>query len=248
MNEKPNVAPYFNVWRPTDLNALESPAPIVVWNNGGCFRGDSTWTAMYEAWAAAGFVVLSLTEGGGAGTTTVADHGALIDWLEEQNAADGPYKGKLDLERVAAAGNSCGGITSLGLAAEDDRVKAIYILSGSSAATGPAANILNNIKIPVAYMVGADEDIAKANALGDYEGFPDGVPAVVYSRSSGDHVLISSDRTVIAQGAEIALNWFDLTLYGTKAALDVLTAKEPCSMCMPGQWTMTAKNLETLVR
>jgi hypothetical protein len=97
-------------------------------------------------------------------------------------------------------------------------------------------------------MVGADEDIAKANAVGDYEAFPDGVPAVVYSRSSGDHVLISSDRTVIAQGAEIALNWFDLTLYGTKAALDVLTKPEPCSTCMPGLWTMTAKNLETLVR
>jgi hypothetical protein len=202
---------------------------------------------MYETWAAAGFVVLSLTNGGSGGTTTVADRGALIDWLEKQATADGPYKGKLDLDRVASAGNSCGGITSLGLAAQDDRVKAIYILSGSSSASGPDASVLSKVKIPVAYMVGGDEDLAHDNAFGDFDGFPDGVPALIYSRSSGDHVLISSDRTVIAQGAEISLNWFDLTLYGTQAALDVLSKPEPCKGCMSGLWTMKAKHLETLV-
>lgn len=47
--------------------------------------------------------------------------------------ASSPYKDKLDIDKISAGGNSCGGITSLGLASMDPRVKSIFVLSGRCA-------------------------------------------------------------------------------------------------------------------
>lgn len=76
-------------------------------------------------------MVLALTESpteGALALTTVEHQGALIDWALEQAAA-GPYAGMLDTDRIIAAGNSCGGVTALGIAAEDDRVAAVFVLA-----------------------------------------------------------------------------------------------------------------------
>ena len=47
--------------------------------------------------------------------------------------ASSPYKDKLDIDKISAGGNSCGGITSLGRASMDPRVKSIFVLSGRCA-------------------------------------------------------------------------------------------------------------------
>jgi predicted dienelactone hydrolase len=247
MMESPNVEPWFNVYRPTDLTATGQPLPIIVWANGGCYRSDFTWAPLFERWAAGGFVVLALTEGpdGPLVQSTVDDQGGLIDWALEQAEA-GPYAGMLDVDRIVAAGNSCGGITALGLASRDDRVASVFVLSGSSAFFGADAMVIGGISIPVGYVVGGSEDIARANATADYEALADGIPAMIVSRSSGDHMTVSTDTTILPQVAEIALNWMDLALYGTAEAADALNSETVCSGCEPGTWTLMGKNLETL--
>jgi hypothetical protein len=243
--ENPGAAPWFNVYRPADLTAAPQPLPVIVWANGGCFRSDFTWAPLYERWAAAGFVVLALAEsptGGAFAQSTVADHGALIDWALEQSE----YAGMLDAERVIAAGNSCGGITALGLAAEDDRVSAVFVLSGSSSVAGANVAVIDAVKVPVGYVVGGSEDIASANANADYEQLADGVPAMIVSRSSGDHITVSTDATVLPQVAEIGLLWMDLALYGTPEAAEALAADPICSGCTAGMWTIKSKHLDAL--
>ncbi|MDD9935189.1 MAG: hypothetical protein OXT09_16375 [Myxococcales bacterium] len=243
--ESPGVAPWFNVYRPMDLDAIEGPLPIVVWANGGCYRSDFTWAPLFERWAAAGFVVLALTEspdGGALAQTSVGDHGALIDWALGQ----AEYTEKLDPERVVAAGNSCGGITALGLAADDARVAAVFVLSGSSSVFGADVSVMSAVTVPVGYVVGGSEDIAAANAAADYEALSDGVPAMIVSRSSGDHRTVSTDTMILPDVAEIALNWMDLTLHGTAAAAQALGSADVCGSCEPGVWSMMGKHLETL--
>jgi hypothetical protein len=244
--ESPNVAPWFNVYRPMDMAATGEPLPVIVWANGGCFRSDFTWAPLFTRWASGGFVVLALTEGpdGAFVQSTAQDQRGLIDWALERSE----YSEMLDHERIVAAGNSCGGITALALAAQDDRVTSVFVLSGSSGFFGADTAVTSAIGVPVGYVVGGSEDIAGANASADYDAFPDGVPAMIVSRSSGDHMTVSTDTMILPQVAEIALNWMDLTLYGTKQAVDALRSPTVCTDCDPGVWTLEEKHLETLER
>lgn len=249
-------APTFNVTRPTDLAVTGEKLPVVVWANGGCLRSDFSWSPLFEHWAHAGFVVLSITGTGGPddlagmlGSTTKTEHGALIDWVEKANAS-GPLAGALDLDHIVAAGNSCGGVTALELTAEDKRVAAVFVLSGSSAVGSVNTEVMRAISVPVGYITGSEsEDVAAPNASDDYDAMPDGIAALLVQRTMGDHITVSTDAMILPQNAEIALNWMDLALYGTKQALDTLTATDKvCASCTPGVWNIKAKHLETLVK
>ena len=252
MMEKPNVEPWFKIYRPTDLNATGQPLPVIVWANGGCFRSDFTWEPLFRRWAAGGFVVLALTEhpqDGPLVQTSIADQRKLIDWtLAEAQKAGGTYAGKLDTTKVIAAGNSCGGITALGLAAEDPRAAAVFVLSGSSAFAGANTQVISKIKVPVGYVVGGSEDIAGANATADYNAFAADLPAMIVSRNMGDHMTVSTDTMILPQVANIALDWMDLALYGTKTAAETLKSPTVCTGCPMGTWTLKSKNLEKLER
>jgi hypothetical protein len=249
--ENANTAPWFNIYRPMDLDATGAPLPVIVWANGGCYRSDFTWAPLFNRWAAGGFVVLALTaemEGGEVVTSTVEDHGDLVDWVFAESAKDGsPYAGKLDTSRIVAAGNSCGGVTALGMTAVEDRVTAVFVLSGSSAFFGADTAVMSAITVPVSYIVGGDdEDIANPNANADYDALADTVPALLVNRSSGDHMTVSTDMAILAEEAEIALNWMDLALYGTPEAFDALMSDDVCASCTPGDWMLKSRLLESL--
>ena len=245
-------APTFNLHRPMDLNALERPLPVIVWANGGCFRSDFTWNPLFERWAKGGFAVLHLTGAGGDDdiasmlqTTSKTEHAALIKWVVEQNKS-GMYAGKLDIERIIVAGNSCGGVTALQVAAEEQQLAAVFVLSGSSAVGSTDTKVMKAVKVPVGFIVGGEEDIAGANASGDYEALNDGIPAMIVNRREGDHPTVSTDTKILPEVAEIALNWMDLAVHGTKQALDALNSANHCDKCTPGDWMIKAKNLEKL--
>jgi len=253
--EKVKEAPTFRVTRPMDMKLPGGPLPVVAWANGGCFRSDFSWQPLFDRWAGAGFVVLSLTGTGSdddlasmLSQTTDKEHAALIDWTVKANES-GPYAGMLDLKRIVLAGNSCGGVTSLQVASKDKRAAAVFVLSGSSAVGSVDKQIMSSISIPVGYVTGSqEEDIAAPNAAGDYEAMTAGVPAMLVQRTSGDHVTVSTDAKILPEDAEIALNWMDLALYGTKQAHDTLTSPDVCEHCTKGVWKLKAKHLEQLVK
>lgn len=247
--ESGGVEPWFNIYRPMDLDATGEPLPVIVWANGGCYRSDFTWAPLFERWAAGGFVVLALTEhpvNGPLAVTSAAEQGELIDWAFAQADAEGIYKGKLDKERIVAAGNSCGGVTALGMTAQEDRVGAVFVLSGSSAFAGADTAVMSAIKVPVGYVVGGPEDIAGANATADYDALSADVPAMIISRNMGDHQTVSTDTMILPQVAEMALNWMDLALNGTPEAAAVLTSPTVCEGCPSGTWTLKSRLLDTL--
>jgi hypothetical protein len=247
--------PRFNVTRPADLAQADAPLPIIVWANGRCARSDATWSPLFERWASAGFMVLSLSAASQGildlltlfETTSEVEHAELIDWAVQENES-GPYAGKLDLERIIVAGNACGGLTALEVAASDPRPAGVFVLSGSSATSGVDAALLASISKPVGYIVGGAQDSASRGATADFAALKDELPAMIVRRREGDQQAVSSDARILAEEAEIALNWMDLLLYGTAQAYDALTSPNVCVRCTPGDWKLDAKNLETLKR
>jgi dienelactone hydrolase len=248
-------APVFNVHYPTTMPEGGAKLPVVVWANGGCVNSDFTWAPLFERWAKGGFVVLSLSNNAPEGDLTAqlsmlamtskVEHAQLIDEAAKLDTS-GPLAGKLDLERIVVAGNSCGGVTALEVAAEEDRLAAVFVLSGSSAVGSVNANVMKAIKIPVGYIVGGSEDIAGANATGDYDAMNDGVPAMIVNRYEGDHETVSTDPMIAPFVAEIALDWMDLAVYGTKSAYDALSSMNVCNSCKPGDWMIKSKQIDTL--
>jgi len=257
--ETPGDPPYFNIYRPADLDAAIAetggPLPVIVWANGACMRSDAMWQVLYNRWASGGYVTLALnTVPAGAvesSSVTAEDQIALVDWLfAEVKEAGSPYAGKLDTTRVIASGNSCGGVTSLNAASRDQRMTALFILSGSSALGTSDPNIMRGITVPVFWIEGGTEDISRAAATADYENLADDVPALIVTRSSGDHLAISNDLTNLGMSAEMALHWLDLALYGIPEAYEVLTSGGPlCTGCDASLWTVfQSQNLETLLK
>jgi len=254
--ETPGEAPYFVVHRPDDLDVAVAetggPLPVIVWGNGGCFRFSAAWDELFQRWVTGGFVVLALDvlpDNNPLAAHTADDHGALVDWVIAENEDPAsPYAGKLDTARIVSAGNSCGGVTALTVAAADDRVAAVFVLSGSSAIGTTDVSIMGAITAPVGYIEGGPEDISRAAAEMDYAAMTDGVPAMIVARSTGDHLTVSyGDQTIVAREAEMSLHWMDLALYGTRAAYDALTSPTICTNCDPGLWTLTSKHLEALL-
>ena len=273
--------PGYNVYRPADLATRRAPAPVIVWANGGCVKRDLTWARLFERWAGAGYVVVTIHDpnfkppkppaGAAAGTppitATAADSpeamararaGAgmqaketaeaqrkAIDWAAAANRT-GSYRGKLDLARVVAAGNSCGGISSLNLAASEPRVKSVFILSGSSIGPGAKAEavqpVMSKVRAPAIWVVGGPEDLARAASEMDYSFQPAGQPGVIVYRRAFDHRTVSTDPATLREVAEMGVLWFRASLYGDRAAARQLTTTV-CAPCTADLWTVKAKHI-----
>jgi hypothetical protein len=216
---------------------------------GECYRSDFTWERLFNRWALAGHLVVTINAGPGGNPmsqSTAKDQARAIDWATAQNAS-GPLAGKLDLDRVVAAGNSCGGITSLQLASTDARVTAVFVLSGSSAFPGAPVStsraVMEKVTVPVGFVVGGLEDIARANANRDIDLLGAGYPGFVAQRSSADHVKVSTDPAILGEVAEISTTWLDFALYDTASARQALTTN-PCGSCAPGLYTVRTKSFD----
>ncbi len=282
--------PGYNIYRPTDLDSRNEPAPVIVWANGGCVKRDTTWSNLFERWAGAGYVVVTIHDenwtmdmaamarmrsaagAGGQAASLPAElspeararmrelagvqakdatdaQRTAIDWAFAENAAeDGTWQGKLDTSRVVAAGNSCGGISSLNLAATEPRVKSVYVLSGSS--IGPGAGrevvepVMNKVMVPAIWIVGGPEDIARAASDLDYSLQPEGTPGVVVYRNAFDHPKVSTDAGSLRDAAEMGLLWFRATLDKDREAAHTLTTTV-CEGCDAATWTVKAKHFGT---
>ena len=112
----------------------------------------------------------------------------VLDWLTEQNAdTSSEYYHCLDLDHVAAMGQSCGGAQVLGVA-HDPRVKTCVMLNsgiGDMEMMGANKESLMNLHQPMFYMIGGPDDIAYENAQSDYECIADNIPVVMLNSKDG---------------------------------------------------------------
>lgn len=220
----------------TSADAVPAPGrfPVVVFSHGlGAAPAD--YRQLLVRWARAGFVIAAPTFPSSAGAQGPA---GLMDVLKqpadvsavltEVLALDGRagdlLAGHLHTDRVAAAGHSAGGVTTVGLftTGRDDRLRAGVVLAGSALGVGTA---FAGAAAPQLFVHGERDDVVSyASGRAAYEAVP--WPKAMLSLPEGDHGASMSDPDspgfrVVSQTVLDFLYW---TLYGDPAARQRLSA------------------------
>ena len=133
-----------------------------------------------------------------------------MDWITDQSAnAESEYYHLVDLDKVAAMGQSCGGAQVLAVA-HDPRIKTCLIFNsgmGEMAMSGASKESLANLHTPMLYLNGGTADVAYANANGDY-GRIKGLPVVKISTLDGHHgTYYEKHAGRYAIACRLWLNW-----------------------------------------
>lgn len=202
--------------------------PVVVFSHGLTGRPDD-YSPFLTRWAAAGFVVAAPTyphTSRGAARYDVFDvlnqpadaSYVLTEVLALDNRAGDPLRGRLATDRVAAAGHSAGGITTVGLftVGRDERLDAGVVFAGSALGVGTA---FSGPAAPQLFIHGQLDDVVSyAAGKAAYDRVP--WPKAMLTLPDGDHgqsLLGSGDRafTVVTDTTVEFLRW---SLYGDPAA------------------------------
>lgn len=213
------------VWYPKG----ERRFPLVLFSHGLGGR-PSDYAELLREWAAAGFVVAApaypRTNGDAADRDPLdvlnqpADASAVIDRvLGLDRRAGDPLRGRLATDRIAAAGHSAGGITTVGLFTRDrdPRLDAGIVLAGSSLGMGTG---FRGGAAPQLFVHGERDDVVSyAAGKAAYDAVP--WPKALLSLPEGDHLLrTGGDSWGVV--ADATVDFLRFTLYGDAAARERL--------------------------
>ena len=166
----------------------------------------------------------------------------VLNWLTDQNATSGSeYYHCLDLDRVAAMGQSCGGAQVLGVA-HDPRIKTCVMLNsgiGDMEMQGTTKENLKNLHQPMFYMIGGPGDIAFANAQKDYERIADNIPIVMLNSKDGHSGTYYESHG--GNYAKAVVKWLDWQLKGRVGQSALFLDDEYLKMVFP-DWQGVRKN------
>ena len=166
----------------------------------------------------------------------------VLDWLTDQNAnAGSEYYHCLNLDHVAAMGQSCGGAQVLGVS-HDPRIKTCVMLNtgiGDMEMMGATKENLKNLHQPMFYMIGGPADIAYANAQKDYERIADNIPVVMLNSKDGHSGTYYEKYG--GNYAKAVIKWLDWQLKGQVGQSALFLDDEYLKMKFP-EWQGVRKN------
>ena len=226
------------VYRPLELPDDE-PLPVVAWGNGAC-RADGTWFEnILTEFASHGFLVIANGRPGGSGSTDADMLTEAVDWAESENTRPlSEYRGRIDTDRVAVMGQSCGGLETYEVA-DDPRITTTVIWnSGMFSDRDPER--LSHLHAPVAYFTGGPSDIAYANALNDWRDLPEGLPAFMGHLDVGHYGTFPEPDG--GEYGRVGTAWLKWHLKDDAEAAE-LFAGDDCGLCADPEWDVEQKNL-----
>lgn len=249
------------VYHPRNIAKVGKPLPVLLWANGGCRADGASARLVLEEIASHGYLVIApgkILSGPEIpmpekdpdfGKTTLTDVLAGIDLVTKVNSGATPYHGKLDLQRIAVAGTSCGGLQAL-QAAADPRIKAVigfhtgFFNDDRAPDTGMPTSkaLLSAIHVPILYVLGGPRDIAYVNGMDDFEHI-NHVPVFIADHAVGH--LGTFNQANGGSEAKVALGWLQWQLYGD-AKGKAMFVGEDCTLCKDGSWALKRKNLGQL--
>ena len=166
----------------------------------------------------------------------------VLDWLTDQNSiSDSEYYHCLDLDHVAAMGQSCGGAQVLGVA-HDPRIKTCVMLNsgiGDMSMMGSTQETLKDLHQPMFYMIGGPADIAYENAQLDYERIADNIPVVMLNSKDGHSGTYYEKYG--GNYAKAVVKWLDWQLKGRVGQSALFLDDEYLKMRFP-EWEGVRKN------
>ncbi len=266
MSEVDPGLPTHTIFRPASLDGLGSVRlPVFAWANGGCANSPRGFEPFLMEVASHGFLVIAIgTVPPQQGQTSYKQLTQAIDWAAAQNALEGgKYRGKLDLSKVAVAGQSCGGLQAIE-ASFDPRVTTTLVCN-SGVLNAPAGDapgrgapggapgrgvpmmpvnttkdMLQKLHTPMFYMIGGPSDIAYPNATDDFARI-EKVPVVMLNHDVGHGGTYRQ-----ANGGEFgkaAVAWLKWQLKDDQAAKKMFVGTD-CGFCTNSLWKIQVKNLK----
>ena len=226
----------FVVYHPVNMDAAmvtEQPAffgqgggkreklPVLVWCNGGCMDTSIGYENMLSDLASYGYVVVAIGE-----MQMMAQHDKdqhtpssmvkkALDWIVQQSQDPAsPYFNRIDTDKIAAAGHSCGGAQVLANAA-DTRLKTYLILNagmGKMTMADASSKSLKRLHAPILYLVGGTSDVAWQNARMDYKAIRH-VPVVLADNKQSGHGG-TYEQPCGGDNARMVRAWLDWQLKG----------------------------------
>jgi hypothetical protein len=164
-----------------------------------------------------------------------------MDWITDQSAdPKSEYYHLVDLEKVAAMGQSCGGAQVLAVA-HDPRIKTCMIFNsgmGEMAMSGASKESLANLHTPMLYINGGTADVAYENANGDYKRIKE-LPVVKISTLDGHHGTYYEKHA--GSFAVVARMWLNWQLKG-KLGDSALFLNDAYGKALYPDWTFDRKN------
>ncbi|HEX6998387.1 MAG TPA: alpha/beta hydrolase [Gammaproteobacteria bacterium] len=239
------------VYRPADLAALPAreKLPIVVWGNGGCARNSGMFAGFLGNIASHGYLVVTTAAPEGVtGRATADDLRKGLDWaFAEAGRSGSPLAGKIDTDKVAVMGVSCGGVLTLSLAG-DPRVDTIGVFNSGVSAPGaanaipgnPTTEVLKTIHGPALYLDGGEADFMTPVAKANFDAI-DHVPIFYGSRHNGGHSATYFHPNG-GEFANVTVAWLDWQLKGEEAAAKMFRGRD-CTLCTNPNWTTDSKGL-----
>ena len=249
--------PGHTVYRPVEWP--REPLPLYVWGNGGCSNNGLAHAAYLRQIASHGYVVVALGPPGGAPAPQPEPGAAptdptqpeqmleAIDWATRETArAGGEFYRRIDVERIAVGGHSCGGLQALAVS-HDPRVdttlvlnSGIYITPGSGRSRVQVDKTqLERLHAPALYLTGGPSDIAHVNALDDVERI-ERTPVFLGVLPVGHGGTFSAPNG--GEWATVSTRWLDWQLKSSAdASWDF--AGPDCRLCTDERWTVTQKQL-----
>lgn len=211
------------VWYPAEG---DGPFPLVLFSHG-LSSEPQAYASVLRPWARAGFVVAApryphtayrVREFDAVDVINQpADATEVITRVLALNGTPGdPLEGRIDTGRIAAAGHSAGGITTIGMFSgnRDDRLDAGIVLSGRRVLPVPFAGT----PAPMLFVHGKlDRTVRYAEGLAAFDAVP--WPKAMMAVTEGGHVAITKDFGPVIAATTDFLRY---ALYGDPAAKDRL--------------------------
>lgn len=250
--------PTHTVFRPKDLDGLGDKVklPIVAWGNGACANSPWEHVNFLSEVASHGFLIIAIgpmpvegQRGAAGGPTKSPFLTDAIDWAIAQNTNNSSrYYQRLDTNKIAVAGMSCGGLQALEIA-PDPRVKTAIICNsgilpnpGSGRAGMPklTKDYLEKLHTPTLYILGGESDIANKNGMDDVRRI-NHVPIFAANLDVGHGGTYGKPHG--GEFAKVATAWLQWQLKGDKEAAKMFVG-EPCGLAKQDGWRVEKKNIQ----
>jgi len=192
--------PGYTVYVPP--KAAGEKLPVILWANGMCSDDGSGFSSFLLEVSSHGYIIIANGEPG-SGMSKQAGQDKIKKALEivDKQAGTGVLA-NADKTRIAAAGQSCGGMNTY-LLANDPRIKCIGIFDGARGAA--------KFSPPVGFFVGGTSDMAWSNTQSAWKGLDASSNAILVNNPKGGHMqdFFTSNGGLIAYAGR---SWFDWIL------------------------------------
>jgi hypothetical protein len=194
--------------------------PLIVWGNGACGANGAGFANFLTEIASYGFLIVAngnpKAEWGKGGAASLASANGeektraiqllqSIDWAAA-GAAGGKF-GEVDMSKLAAAGQSCGGVQAYSAAYSDPRIKVLAIFNTGVIDPGRRW-MLKELKQDVALFHGGKGDFAYEKMEGDFKRLPGTINSLKASLEVGHMGTYFEEKGgKVGKGAAAFFKW-----------------------------------------